>query len=411
MAVDVRLLSGRGFVRGVWRGVAVCCVVGGALLGRSVEARQDVVSGPVEPVGETEMERGWRVQEVTRGLMRPWGIAWLPGGTTALVTEREGRLRVVEDGRLRMDPVEGVPEVFAVNQGGLLDLVIHPEFAENRRIYFTASTGNNRANRTVLFRAEIDEGLGSLRNVEEIFRVNTNKSGSQHFGSRLLWLGDGSLLMSVGDGGNPPLRLDGEFIREKAQDVSSHLGKVLRMDGDGRPMADNPFVGEADVDPYIFTLGHRNIQGMALHPETGAIWASEHGSRGGDELNVLVAGGNYGWPEATYSREYYGPRITEKTTKDGMIDPEVVWTPAIAPSGLAFYTGEEFAGWRGDLLAGGLVQRQIRRVIFEDGEIVGQTTLQFEDRIRWVGMGPDGGVYFLTDEVDGGLFRIVRDGE
>jgi glucose/arabinose dehydrogenase len=184
------------------------------------------------------------------------------------------------------------------------------------------------------------------------------------------------------------------------------------MTDDGEVPADNPFAGDDDpkTDPYVYTYGHRNIQGMALRPGTGEVWATEHGARGGDELNRLTKGANYGWPRATYSREYFGPRISDRTSMEGAVDPAVVWTPCIAPSGLTFYTGSEFPEWKGDLLAGGLVLKQIRRVKFgDDGKIVGQTTLQFEDRIRWVEQGPDGGIYVLTDEIDGELFRIVPD--
>lgn len=374
-----------------------------------VQVASAQISGPVDPVGETREETGWELTEVTRGLMHPWSIEWLPDGNTALVTERQGQLRVIESGRLRMDGVEGMPEVFAGGQGGLMDIVLHPDFAENRRIYFTASTGSRRANRTALFRAVISDDLASLRNVQEVFRVNVDKPGTQHFGSRLLWLDDGSLLMAIGDGGNPPIRLRGEYIREMAQDLSSHLGKVLRMNEDGEPMPDNRFArdDDPDTDPYVYTYGHRNIQGMTIRPGTDEVWVTEHGARGGDELNLLIPGANYGWPEATYSREYSGPRISDRTTMEDARDPEVVWTPCIAPSGLDFYSGDDFPEWSGDMLAGGLVLRQVRRVDFEDGEIVDQTTLQFDDRIRWVGMGPDDGLYVLTDEVDGGLFRIV----
>jgi glucose/arabinose dehydrogenase len=215
--------------------------------------------------------------------------------------------------------------------------------------------------------------------------------------------------MSVGDGGNPPLQLDGRPVRLNAQDLSSQLGKTIRVDENGRPPENNPFAADGDpgTDPYIWTYGHRNIQGMALHPQSRAVWATEHGARGGDELNLLLAGRNYGWPEATYSVEYFGLRISDKTTMPGAMDPVVVWTPCIAPSGLVFYSGSDFPRWRGDLLAGALVLRQIRRIDFENGKIVGQTTLQFDDRIRWVGQGPDGGIYVLTDEIDGRLLRIV----
>lgn len=383
------------------------CIV--MVLGWAMSCRADL-SGPVEPVGRAPAETGWRDQTVTAGLMRPWAAVWLPDQRTMLVTEREGRLRVIENGRLRGDEVEGLPDILAQGQGGLMDLVLHPEFEKNRLIYFTHSVGNNRANRTVLTRARINDDLTKLEDVETIFQVNDAKPGGQHFGSRIVWLPDGTLLLSIGDGGNPPTRLDGELIRERAQNLASHLGKVLRMDADGEAPEDNPFNDDdPDTDPFIWSWGHRNIQGMVRHPTTGELWATEHGSRGGDELNLLEKGKNYGWPEVTYSREYFGPRISEKTTKEGMVDPKAVWTPALAPSGLMVYTGDEFPDWRGDLLAGGLASQQIRRIHLEDGKVVGQTNLQFRERIRWLGQGPDGGIYVLTDEINGRLFRIVPD--
>jgi glucose/arabinose dehydrogenase len=365
--------------------------------------------GPVDPVGETPLETGWKAVTVTGGLMRPWSAVWLPDGKTMLVTEREGQLRVVRDGDLRMDPVKGVPDVLPLGQGGLLDIALHPDFTENRRVYMTCSTGQRQANRTTLVRGRINGALTELTEVTPLFQVSQAKEGGQHFGSRLLWLDDGTLLMSIGDGGNPPLQLDGRLIRENAQDLSSHLGKILRLDEDGRPPADNPFAEDGDpgTDPFIWSYGHRNIQGLTIHPQSRAVWATEHGARGGDELNLIRRGQNYGWPKATYSVEYFGPRISRHTTLAGAVDPRVVWTPCIAPSGLVFYTGPEFPQWQGDLLAGGLVLRQIRRIDFENGQTAGQTTLQFEDRIRWVGQGPDGGIYVLTDEVDGRLLRIV----
>jgi len=369
----------------------------------------DPPQGQIDPIGEAPLETGWKAVTITGGLMHPWAAAWLPDGRTVLVTEREGRLRVVRDGELRMSPVKGVPEVLPVGQGGLLDIALHPDFTQNRWIYLTYSAGQRQANRTTLARGRINENLTELTEVKTLFQVSQAKQGGQHFGSRLLWLDDHTLLMSIGDGGNPPLLLDNRLIRLNAQDLSSHLGKILRLDEDGKPASDNPFAVDDDptTDPYIWTYGHRNIQGLTLHPQSRAVWATEHGARGGDELNLLHEGQNYGWPKATYSVEYFGPRISENTSLAGAMDPEVVWTPCIAPSGLLFYTGSEFPRWQGDLLAGGLVLRQIRRIDFEDGEIVGQTTLQFEDRIRWVGQGPDGGIYILTDEIDGRLLRIL----
>lgn len=366
-------------------------------------------AGPVKPVGKAPLETGWKTQTITDGIMHPWSAVWLPDGETILITEREGRLRVFEKGRLHPDPVAGLPEILPVGQGGLLDIVLHPDFARNRYLYFTASTGTPQANRTTLFRARISSDLRSLTEVTNLFQVSQDKKSGQHFGSRLLWLKDGSLLLSIGDGGNPPLRLEGKLIRENAQNLSSHLGKILRLDEDGRPLKDNPYYMDKDpsTDPYIYSYGHRNIQGLALHPATGEVWASEHGARGGDELNIIRKGMNYGWPLATYSVEYSGQSISALTSLRGAADPAAVWTPCIAPSGLIFYTGGDFPQWRGDLFSGGLVLKQIRRLDMEKGRIIGQTTFQFDERIRWVGQGPDGGLYVLTDEIDGRLFRII----
>lgn len=387
---------------------AVYVVLAG-LVFSCISCSADSLEGPVDPVGETPLETGWQAVTVTGGLMRPWSAVWLPDGKTLLVTEREGRLRVVRDGKLRTDAVKGVPDVLPLGQGGLLDIALHPDFTANRWVYMTCSTGQRQANRTTLVRGRINEALTELTEVAALFQVSQAKEGGQHFGSRLLWLDDGTLLMSVGDGGNPPLQLDGRLIRRNAQDLSSHLGKILRLNEDGIPPPDNPFADDNDpgTDPFIWSYGHRNIQGMALHPQSRTFWATEHGARGGDELNLIRRGQNYGWPKATYSVEYFGPRISGRTTLAGAVDPLVVWTPCIAPSGLVFYTGSAFPRWQGDLLAGGLVLRQVRRIDFENGQIAGQTTLQFEDRIRWVGQGPDGGIYVLTDEVDGRLLRIV----
>ncbi|MEM9064195.1 MAG: PQQ-dependent sugar dehydrogenase [Planctomycetota bacterium] len=363
--------------------------------------------GPVTPVGETPLDTGWKQVEITRGLIHPWSAAWLPDGKTILLTEREGRLRVFTDGAIRLDPVEGLPEISGIGQGGLMDVKLHPGFERNRLVYFTAATGTQSANRTCLFRGRLSEDLTALTDVEELYRVSRDKRGGQHFGSVLTWLSDGSLLMSIGDGGNPPVRLDDDFIRNNAQNPELAFGKTLRMTENGEPHPDNPFFdGDGDA-PYVYTYGHRNVQGVAIRPGTQELWSTEHGARGGDELNLLQKGANYGWPKATYSIEYWGPRISESATLEGALDPVAVWTPCIAPCGLTFYTGDAFPEWKGDLLAGGLVLKQIRRVHFNDtGEIEGQTTLQFDDRIRWVGMGPDGGLYILTDVTDGGLYRI-----
>lgn len=366
-------------------------------------------TGPLTPTADTELETGWQLTEITRGLMRPWGAAWLPGDQGILVTEREGRLRLVKDGQVVPEPITGLPDdIYSNGQGGLLDIQLHPRFDTNRLVYMTMSTGTNKANRTQLVRGKLSDDLKSIDNTEVIFRVSRDKPGGQHFGSRIAWLDDGTLLLSIGDGGNPPIRIDGDLIRNRAQDLSAHFGKILRMDENGQPVPDSPFASDDDpeTDPYVYAYGLRNVQGIAIRPGTDEVWVTSHGARGGDETNLIQAGGNYGWPEVTYSREYAGPRISDVTTRQDVIDPLVVWTPCIAPSGLTFYTGDAFPEWRGDLFAGGLVTQQIRRIDFENGRIVGQTTLQFEDRIRWVQIGPDGGLYVLTDQVDGGLYRI-----
>lgn len=383
-------------------GLCAVVLVAGAWPAGAVQPQP--LDEPVTPTGETALETGWKMVEVSRGLMRPWSAAWLPTGEV-LVTEREGRLRVIGADGLRPEPVTGVPEVFASGQGGLLEVVIHPDFNANRLVYLTWSTGSNGANRTTLGRARLSEDLTSLIDLKVLFEASPDKPSAQHFGSRLLWLEDGSLLMSIGDGGNPPIKVDGDFIRHKAQDTSATLGKTVRLTADGQPHPDNPFA-DGGGDPAVYTLGHRNIQGLTLHPDTGVVWATEHGARGGDELNTLKAGENYGWPVVTYSREYFGPRITQRTSSPRFVDPLAVWTPCIAPSGLTVYTGDAFPEWRGDLLAGGLVLKQVRRIKLEGGAPVAQTTLQFDQRVRWVGMSPNGGLHVLTDETDGGLYRI-----
>ncbi|MEM6552963.1 MAG: PQQ-dependent sugar dehydrogenase [Planctomycetota bacterium] len=398
--------------------VAVAVMVAGVFF----YLQADPPVGPVTPTGATPLDTNWKLVELTTGLEHPWAAAWLPGDAGVLITERPGRLRLFADGKLVPSPITGVPAVVAADQGGLMDLKIHPDFAANRLVYFTASTGSESANRTTLFRAKLSDDRTALHDVEELYRVSRDKSGGQHFGSVLAWLPDGSLLMSVGDGGNPPISLDGAMIRRQSQNRELAFGKVLRMTDDGRPHPDNPFLSEPGDAPFVYTFGHRNIQGIALRPAASPpqtqpagtpsaqpldLWVTEHGSKGGDELNRLQRGANYGWPNATYSVEYWGTAIADSATMPGALDPHVVWTPALAPSGLTFYTGDAFTDWRGDLLAGGLVAQQIRRIHFNDaGEIDGQTMLQFDQRIRWVGMGPDAGLYILTDSPNGGLYCI-----
>lgn len=355
---------------------------------------------PVEPSANAPLATGWKAVTAVEGLSFPWAAAWLPDGTI-LITERDGQLRAVRDGTLDPKPIEGVPRVLALRQGGLLDIALHPKFAENHWIYLSYSVGTNKANNTRICRATYDGE--SLLDLQVLFDAEPKKQDGFHFGSRLLFLPDGTLLFSVGEGG-------GLATRPLAQDRGSHLGKLLRMKDDGSPAKDNPFFALVDVKPEIWSYGHRNPQGLALDPASGRIWETEHGPFGGDELNLIEPGKNYGWPKVTFGKEYSGEKITDDRSLPGMEDAKVVWVPCIAPSGLAFYTGDKMPGWTGDLFAGGLVLKQVRRIDLDaDGNVIGQETLQFKDRIRDVRQGPDGYLYVLTDEAKGRLIRIETD--
>jgi glucose/arabinose dehydrogenase len=337
-------------------------------------------------------------------------MAWLPADDPAgelLITERPGRLRLVRNGALLPAPVAGIDEVLVTGHAGLMDLSLHPRFAENRLVYFTYAAGTPEANSTRLARARLAEDGSALTKLEVIHTVTPLKSRYQHFGSRLLWLPDGTLLLALGDGGNPPTRIDGQLAREQAQLPASQLGKILRLRDDGTAPPDNPFADHPDFDPFVWSLGHRNIQGLARDPASGRLWANEHGSRGGDELNLLVPGGNYGWPRVTYSIEYTFGTISRETTHPDFIDPVVVWTPAQAPSGLAFYTGDAFPQWRGALFSGALKRQEIRRIDLDsEGRVLGQESLPIGERVRDVRQGADGFIYVLTDEKNGRLLRI-----
>ncbi|MGD9413050.1 MAG: PQQ-dependent sugar dehydrogenase [Desulfobacterales bacterium] len=364
-----------------------------------------LLAQPYITESDVPAERGFRTVTLLGGLAHPWGMVWLPNGDI-LVTERPGRLRRVRDGRLASAAIAGVPEVFDSGQGGLLDVSLHPGFEENRQVYFTYAHGNTIANRTRVATAVLNGNR--LDKWQVIFEVAANKVGSQHFGSRLLWLPDETLLVSIGDGGNPPVRLEGDWIRKQAQNRQSHLGKILRFKDNGSVPPDNPFAESADAQAAIWSYGHRNIQGLAFDPLRSVVWASEHGALGGDELNLIQAGKNYGWPTVTFSREYFdGSKISPHTSKPGMVDPVAVWMTAIAPSGMVVYTGTQFEQWRGDLFVGGLKSQDIRRVdLNKAGQVVGQSALRIGQRVRDVRQGPDGLLYVLTDESNGSLIRL-----
>jgi len=338
-----------------------------------------------------------RVVTVTEGLENPWGMAFLPDGRL-LVTERPGRLRIVaKDGKLG-GPLEGVPAVHVINQGGLLDVALDPDFASNRLVYLSYTEPRDGGNGTAVARGRLTDG--GLADVEVIFRQQPTVKGGHHFGSRLVFARDGRLFVTLGD----------RFTeRKRAQTLDSHLGKVVRIERDGKVPADNPFFGRKDALPEIWSYGHRNVQGAALHPATGELWTHEHGPRGGDELNRTLAGLNYGWPVVTYGVEYSGAKISDSPTAPGIEPPVHHWVPSIATSGLLFYTGDRFPNWKGSAFVGGLASKQVARLEMDGNRVTSEERL-FEgvlnERVRDVEQGPDGLIYLLTDEKKGRLLRI-----
>jgi len=345
---------------------------------------------------EKSQAHDFRIVTVAEGLENPWGMAFLPDGRM-LVTERAGRMRIVgKDGKLSR-PVAGLPKVAAVGQGGLLDVALDPEFADNGLVYFTFAQPGDGGQGTAAARGKLEGN--ALRNVEVIFRQKPKLSGGQHFGSRLVFAPDGTLYVSMGDRGR----------QDRAQDRSSHQGAIARIHPDGSVPKDNPFVDAESALPEIYTWGNRNVQGMALNPWTKEIWAHEHGPKGGDEVNILKSGANYGWPRTTFGRAYSGGVISDKTEMEGVEPPLLHWTPSIAPSGLAFYDGDKFPQWKGDMFAGALALEHLRRVDLDgDMKVVGQEELlkDLGERIRDVRAGPDGYIYILTDSGDGKLLRL-----
>lgn len=371
-----------------------------------------IVPGPVTPSDALSMSsRELNLTPVADGLDGPWGFSWLPNGNI-LVTEQFGTLRTIRDGALLPKPIAGVPEVFSSGQGGLLDVSVHPEFLENQYVYLSYSHGTEEANRLRVARGRLIDD--ELQDVEVVFEVAQTKDGPQHFGSRLLWLPDGTLLISVGDGGNPPREYGGRLIREQAQSLDSHLGKVIRINADGSIPIDNPFSDRPDVRAEVWSYGHRNVQGLAFDSATGRIYATEHGSQGGDELNILEAGGNFGWPLATYAVEYGAERrpITSNQGLPGMQDPIAVWSPTVAPSDMVIYSGQRYAGWTGDLFFGGMrvggrpspgsppnPGALFRVDLDSNGDIASQERLLAGNvRVRDVDQGPDGYLYILTTD-------------
>jgi len=337
-----------------------------------------------------------RGETVARGLSNPWALEFLPDGRI-LVTERPGRLRIVErDGRVGA-PLTGVPTVLAQSQGGLLDVALDPQFASNRFVYLSyAEPGAGGTAGTAVARARL--GSTGLDEVRVIYQQEPKVSGGNHFGSRLVFGRDGALFVTQGD------RFD---YRDQAQDLRSLLGKVVRIGADGTVPRDNPFVGRGDARPEIWSYGHRNVQAAALDPATGQLWTVEHGARGGDELNHPEAGKNYGWPVITYGRDYSGMKIGEGTTRDGMEQPVYYWDPVIAPSGMTFYTGTRYPGWTGNAFVGSLGTQSLVRLVLQNGRVTTEERYEMGARVRDVTQGPDGFLYLVTDESDGKVLRVV----
>ena len=366
----------------------------------AVAAHADVaqpLTGPVKPLAATDVKTGYKVTEIATGLDHPWSLAFLPDGSI-LVTERAGRLRIIKNGALQPNPIAGVPPIHTGSQAGLFDIVLHPEFAENHVVYLTYAAGTNAENATRVARATFDGT--ALRDLKVIFEAKPLKDTNNHFGARMAFIADGTFVLTIGDGFE---------YREKAQDLSVDLGKTVRLNDDGSVPQNNPFIGKPNIRPEIYTLGHRNEQGLAFDAATGKLYESEHGPQGGDELNVLQPGHNYGWPAITYGLDYSGAYVSPYTTRPGMDQPIAQWTPSIAPSGLAIYHGDKFPAWEGDAFTGALAHKHLRRVDLDtQGHAVAEERLLVDrgERIRDVRVSPDGYIYVTTDDAKGKVLKL-----
>lgn len=358
-------------------------------------------------LGDTEFKSAYhdyRVVTIVDALVQPWSIAFLPGGDW-LITERPGRLRIVRNGKLLPQSVEGVPAVFHSNQGGLLEVVAHPNFASNRMLYLSYSkpSDDGKQSTTALVRGRFENDR--LVGVQELFA--SVSQGRGHFGGKIAFDGKGHVFLTLGDRQVPP---EGNLETHPAQDLSNHHGKIVRLHDDGRVPADNPFVNRAGARPEIWSYGHRNVQGLVIHPETGDVWTNEHGPQGGDELNRPLPGRNYGWPVVGFGVNYTtGLAIHAGTLREGMEQPARVWVPSIGISGAMVYTGDRFPDWKGSLFVGGMVGQRLARLTLQGQRVVGEETLAPQmGRIRDVRQGPDGFIYLVTDDRDGKPTPIFR---
>jgi glucose/arabinose dehydrogenase len=337
---------------------------------------------------------------VASGLDHPWGLALLPDGRW-LVTEKPGRLRIITAQGQIGEPIAGLPAVSARGQGGLLDVAVGPTFAQDRLIYWSHAEPREGGNGTAVARGRLSDDGTRVENVQVIFHALPTYDGDKHFGSSLAFDRQGRLFITLGERSDAPMR-------PQAQDLGSHMGKTIRLNADGTVPSDNPFVGRAGALPEIWSLGHRNMQGVAVAPN-GDVWTVEHGTRGGDEINLDRAGANYGWPDAAYGIEYRGGPINAgHTTREGTEQPVYYWDPVIAPGGMTFYDGAMFPGWRGNLLVAGLKEKRISRLVLQNNRVVGEEYLLTDlgERVRDVAVGPDGAVWAITDEANGKLVRL-----
>jgi len=385
MQIAVRVATRQAWRLGVLAALAACArgaegpVPGGADASPQPEPREDVV----------------RVEVVAEGLEFPWALEFLPDGRM-LVTEKPGRLRIVTPGGEVSPPLGGLMPIHAEGQGGLLDVVLAPDFDRTHEIFLSYAEPEGELAGTAVMRGVLTDSM--LEQVRIIYRQQPKVKGGGHYGSRLVWATDGTLFVTQGDRMN---------YRDRAQDLTQGMGKLVRIDREGRAPADNPFVGRGNAQPEIWSYGHRNVQAAARHPVSGQLWTVEHGARGGDELNHPEPGKNYGWPEITYGRDYSGARIGDGVAKDGMEQPVYYWDPVIAPSGMTFYSGDSIPGWKGSLLVGSLAGALVRLEL-RDGRVVLEERYlgELRERIRDVVEGPDGFVYLVTDNPRGRILRV-----
>lgn len=347
---------------------------------------------PKAPKGTTPL----KIETIADGLQNPWSLVFLPDGSM-LVDERPGRIRIIRDGKLLADPVANSPETYANNQAGYFDLALDPDFAANRTLYLAYNAGSKEASTLRVISATFDGA--ALSNIKTIFEAAPTRATTANLGGRILFLADGTMLVSVGDGFD---------FREEAQKLDNDFGKIVRINKDGSIPEDNPFVGKKDARPEIWSYGNRNPEGLALSAD-GTVFETEHGPRGGDEINIIRKGANYGWPLATYGIDYSGARITPFTEYPGTVQPLKYWTPSPAPSGLAVYSGDLFPEWTGDLFAGAMAEKSLHHITMQDGKPIGDERYLIGERVRDVRNGPDGAIWVTTEDHGGApVGKVLR---